>query len=254
MSGTVKYQVVGTLLDGDPEPSVIATFDDWEKAEQCARFLRGGGKYRQVEVRPELRDAADTALSDAEVLGSFPQAGLAEPEHELGEVLFERRHTVINRVLVSLSLCPFALFLAFLATAWGLYVLGILAPQQGPAPPWWSVLIPLGLAGLFATAEWHYLRVRFRCHKFGVSKRGGFGTRRLRYEQIERIKYKAEETRLFYVIPIVRDLTMKFMPEPDQGLKKIVFHSNCWQAEDLLQEITEIVQEHSQERIPLDQY
>ena len=57
-----------------------------------------------------------------------------------------------------------------------------------------------------------------------------------------------------YVIPIVRDLWIKFMPEPDQGLRRIVFHSNCWQPDDLLREIMEIVQENSQERFPVDQY
>ena len=256
MGGSFTYQVVGILLDGDAEQRVIATFDDLAEAEKCARFLRDGGKYLDVEVKTEFQDAG-TATSDADVDGTSTQAGMAKPEDELGEVLFERRKTLFRRVFVSLVFCLSAFFFGVLGTVLGLLSLGIRAPQPGAAPPLWVPLILLGVAGMFAMAEWHYLRFSFRCHAFGVSRRGGFGTRRLRYEQIERIEYTASQLLLLHVIPFTRHLTIKFMPRPGEGLKRIVFHSNCFQDPDpeyLLREIAEIVEENSKERIALVQY
>src|SRR5437763_12234283 len=48
MSRAPTYQVVGVLLNDDPQERVVASFEDREKAEQFARFLHAGGKYQRV--------------------------------------------------------------------------------------------------------------------------------------------------------------------------------------------------------------
>jgi hypothetical protein len=51
LSSPAPYQVVGVLAEDVSAQRVIATFEDGEKAQNYARFLRETGKYQRVEVQ-----------------------------------------------------------------------------------------------------------------------------------------------------------------------------------------------------------
>lgn len=88
-----KYHVVGIPMEGDQRSRVVARFDEMAKAQECARFLQGGGKYRQVEVTAELRDAAARAVPELEGAagGTGSEGSFAEMDPELAELLLRTR-------------------------------------------------------------------------------------------------------------------------------------------------------------------
>jgi hypothetical protein len=120
-----------------------------------------------------------------ERLAERPGEDDSTTEGGLGRVLFERKPRAAQTVICLLG--GFALLLAAL----GLIVGGLVGRQGKPVP-----MILLGLGCLLGAVGCgygilHARYVRFRCHQFGLVKRGVRRSRSLRYEHVEAFTYQS---------------------------------------------------------------
>jgi hypothetical protein len=114
----------------------------------------------------------------AEKLAQRPPAGPPPENAGLGRVIFERRPrrgTVVGLLVLGVVF---------------LFVAAVVAAGGGVEALAWAAGA-LTLAGCFLGGSFYSLRTIFRCHQFGVYKRGLFGERSLRYADVAVFSYSA---------------------------------------------------------------
>ncbi len=168
-----------------------------------------------------------------ERLAERPQEESARDGESLGRVLFERRPR--SSTVVILALCTGILALLGFAMIAG----GMADARDGVA----LIAVGLGMLALALACGLgivHCRRAVFRCHQYGLVKRGLTGERKLRYEHVEAFTYQA--TRHFHNGVYTGTIfVLDFEPDTEHKSQRIKYNVTLRQADEELNNLRDQV-------------
>jgi hypothetical protein len=171
---------------------------------------RVGEEQAAAKVRYEGRNNYALPALVAPLLPTRQAEAKAIDETSLGRILFERKHSIVASVTIVIVL----------------FAMGCAAVIAGFEPLGFALagLILLIIAVVGAAAIGASIG-RLKCHERGVQQSSAFGTRSLRYDQVERFTFSAIRQ---YVNGGYTGTTLNlaFDPLPSSGAKRITYNTS----------------------------